>query len=509
MAFFVIALKQSGEKIEISTVGMTRGGRHELKRGRSLSTGTSVLAPASLPFVWVMKSTGLISPSSLWIVIGFVLFAFAANIATARRLAQRPDSILRLHARVAAGTIATATVIHSLGWGTILIIAYLFTALELAEMSGSRVTRIVMGWTAAVVFVGQLGITVGWVPSVMEVTASNVAALCCTATVLTLIHMFGGSAARAERAEQELAVKARHYESLVRHADDVIGVIDDHGTVLTANPAVERILGFSLDDLVGRRLTEFGRSQPMESVKAMIDGVSAAVANEDVPVVTRCTLRHRDGTDRHLVITFTTPSVDWSGKTILNIHDTTTQHQLEQQLRFEATHDPLTGLLNRKAFADHVHRTCRQAAQNGHGVTMLFLDLDGFKTVNDSCGHETGDRVLVEAASRVAGVLAPGEVLARLGGDEFCILLEAPNPTRAVALAERIVATVCEPICGLPPDIRVGVSIGIAERSHAAEGHDTLMIRADQAMYEAKRRGKAGYVVAERLEHAASNGIAT
>ena len=453
--------------------------------------------------MWIMKSTGLISPSSLWVVTGFVLFAFASNIATARWLALQPDSAVRLHARVAAGTIATATVIHSLGWGTILIIAYLFTALELAGRSGSRVTGIVMGWTAAVILAGQIGITLGWVPSVMEVTASNVAALCCTATVLTLIHMFGGSAARAERAEEELAVKARHYESLVRHAADIIGVIDDDGKVLTANPAAERILGFSLDDLVGRHLNEFVRSQPMESVKAMIDGVSTAVANEDMPVVRHCTLKHSDGTDRHLVITFTTPSVDWSGKTILNIHDTTTQHQLEQQLRFEATHDPLTGLLNRKAFADHVHRTCVRAAHDGHGVAMLYLDLDGFKTINDTYGHETGDRVLVEAAARVADALAPGEVIARLGGDEFCILLEGPSPTRAVALAERIVASVCEPISGLPADLRVGVSIGIATRDNPADAHEILMIHADHAMYEAKRRGKAGYIVADQLGLAA------
>ncbi len=476
---------------------------------RSLSAATAVLAPASLPFVWLVEMSGVISHSSLWLVAGLILLALLANYGTALWLSHSPDSATRLNARVAAGTISTAAVIHSVGWGTILIITYLFTALELARKSGSRVTGLVIRWTAAVVFAGQVGITLGWFPSVMAIQESNVAALCSAVTVLTLIHMFGGSAARAERAEQELAVKARHYESLVRHADDIIGVIDDDGKILTANPAVERILGFSLDDLVGRHLNEFIRSQPMESVKAMIDGVTTAVSNEDVPVVTRCTLKHRDGTDRHLVITFTTPSVDWSGKTILNIHDTTTQHQLEHQLRFEATHDPLTGLLNRKAFADHAQQTCARAALNQRGVAMLYLDLDGFKTINDTYGHETGDRVLMEAARRVSNVLAPGEVLARLGGDEFCILLEAPSPTRAVSLAERIVESVCEPICGLPPDIRVGVSIGIAGHSNPADGHETLMIQADHAMYEAKRRGKAGYVVSECVGHPAPSPVAT
>lgn len=455
-----------------------------------------MLTPAGVPFLWLAQRAGLATPTAFVLVMCMLVVAAVVGYTGHRVLVADPSSVWRMHVRAIAGVIATGAVIHPLGWGPTFILAYLFTALELTRRAGSRAMPIALGWITAAVVAGQVGIELDLIPSVLPPLEAHVSALCSTAAVLALSQLFGLTVARAETAEWALGTKARHYESLVRHAADIIGVIDDDGKVLTANPAIERILGVPLDRILGSYLHEYIVGQPMESVRAIADGVATAVANEDMPVVRRCMLRHTDGSERHLVITFTTPSQDWNGRTIINIHDTTTQHELERQLRFEATHDPLTGLLNRRAFAELLSDTLRRNRVSGRGLAMLYLDLDGFKQVNDTFGHDRGDKVLLEAACRIRDLLVAGESMARLGGDEFCILLDDPSPTRPMGLADRIVDAVSEPIAGLPSSLRVGVSIGIATTERCREAPDELLTSADRAMYMAKHRGKSGWAVA-------------
>ena len=130
---------------------------------------------------------------------------------------------------------------------------------------------------------------------------------------------------------------------------------------------------------------------------------------------------------------------------------------------------------------------------------MLYIDLDGFKQINDTFGHDAGDRVLIEAGRRLRTCLTDGETLARLGGDEFAVLVDAVSGNRAIELAECILSTIGEPIEGLPNDARVVASIGIALRSSDGIEISTLMQDADAAMYAAKRNGRARWELNEPI----------
>jgi diguanylate cyclase (GGDEF)-like protein len=176
--------------------------------------------------------------------------------------------------------------------------------------------------------------------------------------------------------------------------------------------------------------------------------------------------------------------------------------RLKEELRFQAYHDPLTGLANRTLFLDRVEARLEHGAADGLPV-VLFLDLDDFKIVNDTMGHAAGDRLLVGVAERLREVLRPADVAARLGGDEFAVLLDdGPELSHAVTVADRIVDVLRSPFLIEGQDIVVGGSIGVAvsrpESTDAAE----LLRNADVAMYTAKGAGKNRVSVFEPTMHA-------
>jgi len=167
----------------------------------------------------------------------------------------------------------------------------------------------------------------------------------------------------------------------------------------------------------------------------------------------------------------------------------------------EALHDSLTGLANRSLFLDRMRHAMARAERADAPVGVLFCDLDGFKTVNDSLGHRTGDRLLVLVAERLAGRLRPGDTIARLGGDEFAVLLEElREPGDAARAAQRLLDALEAPFELRGREFYVSASIGIAAGSEDAE---SLLRDADLAMYRAKSRGKGRYAVYEPSMHTA------
>ena len=177
--------------------------------------------------------------------------------------------------------------------------------------------------------------------------------------------------------------------------------------------------------------------------------------------------------------------------------------RLKEELRYLAYHDPLTGLPNRTLFIERVVERLA-AAQPGHMPTVLFLDLDDFKLVNDTLGHAVGDRLLTDVAERIRGVLRTGDVAARLGGDEFAVLLDdGPDLAVALSVAERIVNTLKVAFLVGENEVEIGGSIGIATARLGTERADELLRNADVAMYIAKSTGKNRSAVFEPTMHAA------
>ena len=192
------------------------------------------------------------------------------------------------------------------------------------------------------------------------------------------------------------------------------------------------------------------------------------------------------------------PVRDGDGRLVAGVavaEDVTERKRLEAQLEHQAFHDPLTGLANRALFRDRVGQALAVTQRSGACPTVLFLDLDDFKAVNDSLGHAEGDRLLTTVAARLLNATRGCDTVARLGGDEFAVLLGSTSDAAdAVVVAERIVGAVARPVALAAREVRVGASVGVAT-ADAGEGTDELLRNADLAMYRAKARGKGTYEV--------------
>ncbi len=195
----------------------------------------------------------------------------------------------------------------------------------------------------------------------------------------------------------------------------------------------------------------------------------------------------------------------------------TARVRAEDRIRHQAFHDPLTGLANRTLFRDRIDHALLTHRRSGRSVALLYVDLDDFKTVNDSLGHAAGDQVLIAVADRIRSCLRPGDTAARLGGDEFALLLEDLEGTAAaVGVADRLLAVLTEPVPAVSRYVRMSASIGIAVGGGLADGADrapqapgssggtgeALLREADAAMYTAKSSGKDAYRVFEAPMHA-------
>lgn len=171
--------------------------------------------------------------------------------------------------------------------------------------------------------------------------------------------------------------------------------------------------------------------------------------------------------------------------------DITEREQLEERMSYLAHYDPLTGLANRTLFYDRLRQSLLIARRNGDGLALLYMDLDGFKAVNDTLGHASGDMLLAEVANRLRGCVRESDSVARLGGDEFTIILNETHLQGDVSVvAHKVVEAVAKPFNLEGREARVSISIGIARYTEEASDEDTLVRNADQAMYAAKSAGK-------------------
>ncbi len=189
---------------------------------------------------------------------------------------------------------------------------------------------------------------------------------------------------------------------------------------------------------------------------------------------------------------------------VWSFRDMTEQVRLQNELSHQAFHDPLTGLANQALFRDRLSIATARLTRHGGQLAVLFIDLDDFKTVNDSLGHSAGDALLVTVSERISSCLRPGDTAARLGGDEFAVLIdELGGSDDATGVAERIISVLQEPVVLSAARVSAAASIGIAYGS-ATTGVDELLRNADLAMYTAKSAGKNCYrSFAEEMHHAA------
>ena len=294
---------------------------------------------------------------------------------------------------------------------------------------------------------------------------------------------------------------AARFEAMVRHATDLFAITDASGGMVYRSPSV--------DDFLGRHRRE-PTSPSMGGEVHPDDQARVAVTLERVlgepggQATTEFRIRHHEGgwrvLEAHLQNMLANPLV---AGVVWNCRDVTERRALEQQLSEQAFHDGLTGLANRALLADRLGQELMQLTRTPSSVALIVFDLDGFKDVNDSLGHQAGDQLLVEVARRVNAVLRPGDTAARLGGDEFALLLAPATPSQAMQLAHRIGREVAAPNEIGGQRTTVTASIGVTTTNDSGSPAASLLRDADTAMYEAKARGKACSVLFEEGMHRA------
>lgn len=289
-------------------------------------------------------------------------------------------------------------------------------------------------------------------------------------------------------------VEAR-YASLIENASDVIMITDVDGQLRFASPAAERTFGIHPDDLVGRNVLDLWADCDRERLAAFLAEVTTTPGRVVGPVEVAVENGERRSTlesvGHNLV---DDPAI---AGLALNFRDVSERKALEEQLRQLAFHDPLTLLANRSLFWNRVEHALALAQRSQLRVAVMFLDLDNFKIVNDSLGHDAGDRLLQAAAQRLVKATRPADTVARLGGDEFAILLEGiASECDVASIASAITAAFNRPLLLDGRDIDSGASIGVA-CSQAGDDTEQLLRKADIAMYNAKATGKGRFVLFE------------
>jgi diguanylate cyclase (GGDEF)-like protein/PAS domain S-box-containing protein len=288
-------------------------------------------------------------------------------------------------------------------------------------------------------------------------------------------------------AETAVRQNEARFRALVQHSSDVIIVVRPDGSIRFVSPSATRVLRYEPKMVEGRSIADLLHTDDIEPARTFI---AEAARNPGVGMPIEWRFRQPDGSALHAEIIATNlldePTVRGI---VLNTRDVSERKRLEQQLVHQAFHDPLTGLANRALFRDRVSHALTLARRHGHALTVLFLDLDDFKKVNDSLGHDIGDRLLIAAAERFRSCTRVTDTVARFGGDEFAILLEERGAVDATALVERLREAMEPPFLLGGNEVHVHASIGIASAG-GADTADDLLRNADVAMYAAKRSGK-------------------
>jgi diguanylate cyclase (GGDEF)-like protein/PAS domain S-box-containing protein len=318
-------------------------------------------------------------------------------------------------------------------------------------------------------------------------------------TSLLLMGLLWGSARRRRRAAvaeaeaEALRQSERSFRVIFEESPQPMWVfVPESLEFLAVNDAAVVSYGYSRDEFLSLHVSDL---LPEEDHLRFLQDIKDRHAGDSGSRMWRHVLK----AGRVIDVAVSADVVEFGGRPVMFViaEDVTEQRAVDQQLEHRAFHDPLTGLPNRALFQDRVHHAILRSARNWRLCAMLLLDLDDFKTVNDSLGHPVGDELLVEVGARLGSIVRPGDTLARLGGDEFAILVEdIVDAEDAQRIAERVVHVLREPFSVSGQPVAIAASVGIAVSQLAAEcTPQTLMRDADVAMYTAKRRGTGSWAL--------------
>ena len=440
---------------------------------------------AILALPW-LQHDHLIADTPIWLLITLLVACSLAN-AVVQMFEGKLAPIRGLHLRSATAAVSTAWVVYATGWGSLLVIGYGVGIADLLRVHGSRAWRPALLWSGYAILLGELTVALGWAPTILPPAVSHAVALTTFLCLALIARTLGSSAAATEQATATIDRDRSYFRDLVQHAADVIALVSSDFQIDYISPGIEPLVGLAPADCVGLSIRDVLGADAADDIATAYDTLTMSdyVAcewhltnsfHEQRRAYARLTRRH-------------------DGSLVLNLRDVTEQRALEAQLEYRASVDALTGLPNRAAL---MQRLSQRGALDD--TTVLFIDLDGFKEVNDVLGHESGDAVLRDVANRIAIEVPDDVAVGRLGGDEFLAIVPGTDEARALRLARAIIVGI-EDLGATLTRFPLSASIGVATGMRA-ESPEQLLHRADQAMYRAKAGGPGRYDYAA-LAHSA------
>jgi len=463
-----------------------------------------LMGPLAFVALLVLMHFGYVDRVSPWIWLAVFLLIPISNFVVDRVYEHFPTPAA-LNLRVAVQVCAVSVVIYLTGWGPVLWGAYAFIALEVIAKCGSRAWRSVIAWSLVGMALCQVLIWQGWFPSMLPLGQAVAITTMGAFVLLFVIRMAGATMAKKEEADAAVRLSEDRFRSLIQHSSDGTMIIDGDGVFRYLSPAVEQLLGYRPEELVGHVATDYVHPDDQDYLRERLGDEFHA---RPTTAVLEFRMIRPDGTTRDVEAVISNlldrPSV---AGYVTNVRDITERKKFEELLAHRALHDPLTGLANRQLILDRAGQMLVRARRTGEPVAAFFVDLDDFKDANDSLGHEAGDRLLQAVASRLVGLLRTSDTVGRLGGDEFVVLAEGVSlASGPVAIAERIRSVLkpafyIEGFESIPLTVSASVGIAVGDRQSAQE----LLRDADIALYRAKAAGRDTAIVFEEAMQLAAN----
>lgn len=291
-----------------------------------------------------------------------------------------------------------------------------------------------------------------------------------------------------KKSEEKLLLSASVFEN----SSEAIMITDANNRIVSANPAFTRITGYPFEEVRGRNPSILASGQHDKEFYKNLWQALLTIGHWQGEI---CNKRKNGECYPEWLSISALKSEDGKFFRFIAIFsDITTERAVQNLINYQATHDQLTGLPNRTLFHDRLQQYLNAAMRNGLLVTLLFIDLDGFKNINDTLGHSVGDELLIGVAQRLGGIFRSADTFARLGGDEFVVILDEMHSTmQAAVIAKKILRELNRPFHTENADLTISASIGIAVYPKDATDCETLVKYADNAMYAAKQAGRNQY----------------
>jgi diguanylate cyclase (GGDEF)-like protein/PAS domain S-box-containing protein len=350
-----------------------------------------------------------------------------------------------MHTRIGAQALLVGAIVYAIGWGPALAVGFVLVGQEGLAVVGASAQRAVLGWNFFALALGQALIAAGIMPSLIPTPEVHGLAVLAALGVAFSYRSLSSALVEKDEAATLTRQRERRFRALVQSSQDLVFVFDASASVTYASPSCHEILGYDPAMLIGPDKGEIVHPDDHEGLRASME---RAVAVPGGHARLQFRIRHREG-EWCWIEGVATNLLDDSavGGVVINARDVTERISAEQAIRHQALHDPLTGLANRTLFNDRLEHAITRSRRFGGYVAVMIVDLDGFKTVNDSLGHQIGDDLLIAVAERFRGALRAYETVARLGGDEFAILLEDLRaPEHGALVAQRVLDSLANPI---------------------------------------------------------------